>query len=313
MPCLLISILDYRWLVLRCNWPHVCKHHWCCSSLRLAARNSSTISFYVRSIDLLSPWNIAIDRPAIPEATNPIPCKLVRLLDTGPDSLLTMFSIWGKEGDIKTTETESFRLLRLPTRVWWCSHRTNASHGVPWGSPRHVQGHSTGACSVLDVSVKLESCFEIHMEIISRPTIIKDTKASESLLQPKKGRPSSASRSAIGFSRAFWQPASATTPLQVLTLNRLTLTASTPVPRFISWQTPRTCPENPRESYGKFMSIWALWHYGILWHSMESFAELGVIPRLAIAATTGFLACIKTSTFLSSRHFRLQEIIFTDL
>jgi hypothetical protein len=92
----------------------VCKHHWWCSSLRLAARNSSTISFYVRSIDLLSPWNIAIDRPAIPEATNPIPCKLVRLLDTGPDSLLTMFSIWGKEGDIKTTETESFRLLRLP-------------------------------------------------------------------------------------------------------------------------------------------------------------------------------------------------------
>ena len=45
---------------------------------------------------------------------------------------------------------------------------------------------------------------------------------------------------------------------------------------------------------------------------MESFAELGVIPRLAIAATTGFLACIKTSTFLSSRHFRLQEIIFTE-
>ena len=37
---------------------------------------------------------------------------------------------------------------------------------------------------------------------------------------------------------------------------------------------------------------------------MESFAELGVIPRLAIAATTGFLACIKTSTFLASRdHF----------
>ena len=221
----------------------VCRHHWWCSSLRLAARNSSTISFYVRSIDLLSPWNIAIDRPAIPEATNPIPCKLVRLLDTGPDSLLTR---WYKDyGDrILPSSTAA-------TRVWWCSHRTNASHGVPWGSPRHVQGHSTGACSVLDVSVKLESCFEIHMEIISRPTIIKDAKfkASESLLQPKKERPSSASRSAIGFSRAFWQPASATTPLQVLTWNRLTLTASTPVPRFISWQTP--CPF---ELYGTLWS-----------------------------------------------------------